>query len=405
MQALAAFTLGYIALAAMVARGRGPLAAIGAMIAVFTAYTLYAVGPGIVLGSIVSLTGWNNASVLVYIFLSLLLAGTLKETGKLDDLVSATTRLGCRFSYLGVPALIGLLPMPGGALVSAIAMRKRYLEEAGMPAEWASYLNYWFRHIWIPSWPLFQSVVITAAVLGVEPGLVVSTTWPITPLVVLAGLAVAYPALSKYKCPGITGNTGGLLGSTWPFILLAILVFTGLASLLEALIATLAAVLLALRPGKGELEKALRLALRPRIHGVLLEALILKELLLRSGAPQELYSLASGLGAPSWTIVFAIPFILGLAAGGENFFAATAMPLLVAYLVSGQGISGPMLILAYAGGMLGVMASPVHLCFALTVDYYKARPGRVMLLTLAAVTISGLLVLLLVHLLGMPGTV
>ncbi|MCE4602784.1 MAG: DUF401 family protein [Desulfurococcales archaeon] len=405
MSTLVAFTLGYIALAAMVARGRGPLAAIAAMISVFTVYIIYSTGLAIVTHSILALTEWSNVSVLVYIFLSLLLAGMLKETGKLDELVSSTTRLGCRFSYLGVPALIGLLPMPGGALVSAIAMRRRYLEEAGMPREWASYLNYWFRHIWIPSWPLFQSIVITAAVLGIEPGLVVTITWPITPLAILAGLIVSYPALTRYKCPAQPRGGGGLLASTWPFILLALLVFTGIASLLEALLATLAVTVLVLRPHRSQVAGALRLALRPRIHGVLIEALILKELLLRSGAPQDLYSLASNLGAPGWAIVFTMPFILGLAAGGENFFAATAMPLLVTYIVGGDGVSSYMLLLAYAGGMLGVMASPVHLCFALTVDYYKARPGRVMALTLVTVFISVVLVFLLARLLSMGSPV
>lgn len=392
---LAAFTLGYIALAAMVARGRGPLEAIAAMITVYTLYTVYTAGPRLLWESIAALTGWVNLSVFIYILLSLLLAGILKETGRLDMLVQSTTRVGCRFSYIGVPALIGLLPMPGGALVSAIAMRRRYLEESRMTPEWASFLNYWFRHIWIPSWPLFQSVVITAAVLSVDPGDVVRVTWPVTPAAVLAGLLVAYPALSRYRCPAAGQGGPGLLGAVWPFILLAALVFSGLAGLLKALLVTLLLVVAVLRPSPGQLRGALGLALRPRIHGVLLEALLLKELLLRSGAPGALYSYATGIGAPVLAIVFLVPFILGLAAGGENFFAATAMPLLATYIGVGQGVSADMLLLAYAGGMLGVMASPVHLCFALTVDYYRARPGRVMALTLVAVALTSLLAWLL----------
>lgn len=392
---LIAFGIGYLGLAVTVARGRGPVAAIGVMIIAYTLYTLAIPGLHAFISSLENLTLWINIRVFIYIFLSLFLAGVLKETGYLDLMVKGASSAGCRFSYTSVPALIGLLPMPGGALVSAIAMRKKYLEESKMPPEWASYLNYWFRHIWIPSWPLFQSVVITAAVLAITPVGVVSVTWPATPAAVAAGLAIGYPALSRYRC-GMEpdGSRSLLLKASWPFILLAALIISGVASLLEALTLTLTATIIILRPGTTQLKNALLLAARPRIHAILFEALLLKELLLNTGTPQALYEAAASTGLPPLFIAFIVPFILGLAAGGENFFAATAMPLLKAYIITGGTIDPGMLLIAYTGGSMGVMASPVHLCYALTVDYYKARPGRVMLLSLASVVLTSFLVLL-----------
>ena len=392
---LIAFGLGYMGLAVSVARGRGPVAAIGVMIIVYTLYTLAGPGPNAFIHSIENLTLWINIRVFIYIFLSLFLAGVLKESGYLDLMVRGASSAGCRFSYTAVPALIGLLPMPGGALVSAIAMKRKYLDESRMPPEWASYLNYWFRHIWIPSWPLFQSIVITAAVLAITPVGVVSITWPATPAAVIAGLLVGFPALSRYKCSVAHGDTPlALLKASWPFILLAALIVSGVAGLLEALVLTLTATLVILRPGPGQLKDALLLAVRPRIHAILFEALLLKELLLNTGTPQALYETTASAGLPPVFTAFIVPFILGLAAGGENFFAATAMPLLKTYLVTGGGINAGMLLIAYTGGSMGVMASPVHLCYALTVDYYKARPGRVMLLSLASVTLTSVLVVL-----------
>ncbi|MCE4599056.1 MAG: DUF401 family protein [Desulfurococcales archaeon] len=393
---LIAFGIGYLGLALAVARGRGPVAAIGVMIGVYGLYTLIYSGPSVVSRSLLNLLEWSNLSVFVYIFLSLMIAGLLRELGYLDQMVAGASSIGCRFSYAAVPAIIGLLPMPGGAIVSAIAMKKRYLEESGMSAEWASYLNYWFRHIWIPSWPLFQSVVITAAVFSVTPIEIVSVTWPATIVTVFAGIAVGYTAFYKYTCTS-DGRILYLLRSLWPFLLLAALVVSGSLTLLNALIVTLLAVIVILRPDSRQLLGALKLALKPRIHAILFEALLLKEMLLNTDAPYELYNTAELLGLPTLSIVFLVPFILGLAAGGENFFAATAMPLLKAYIVMGGSINNAMLLAAYTGGFMGVMASPVHLCYALTVDYYKARAGRVLLFSLASVMLVSGIILMYIH--------
>jgi integral membrane protein (TIGR00529 family) len=391
---LVAFIIGYAVLVSVALRGRGPLAAIAALIMVYGVYSLIYHGAYSIISSFIALSEWVNLRTFIYIFLSLFLAGTLREVGYLSLLVDGSSAVGCRFSFLAVPALIGLLPMPGGALVSAMAMRRKYLEEARMTPEWASFLNYWFRHIWVPVWPIFQSIIITAAVLEVAPMRVVAGTWPETPAAILGGLLVAAPALYRYGCKR-SGRLLDLLKALWPFLLLAILVFTHIVGLLEALIVTLLAVLVILRPDWEKLRNALKLATNPRVHGVLAEALLLKELLTRTGAPYVMYGFAAKLGLPETMILFMVPFVLGLAAGGENFFAATAIPLLKTYIVASNGIINRLaLLIAYTGGTMGVMVSPVHLCFALTVDYYHANTARTLALAALAAAATSIIVFL-----------
>ena len=392
---LLAFAIGYAALVVVAARGKGAVAAIASLIGVYVTYTLIDHGPRVIAESLLALSEWVNLRVFVYIFLSLLMAGILKETGYLDLLVKGASSAGCRFSYMAVPALIGLLPMPGGALVSAMAMKKKYIDESRMAPEWAVYLNFWFRHVWVPAWPLFQSIIITSAVLEVDPSVIVSKTWPASVITIAAGLLVAYPALARYTCGRGEGGLILLARAIWPFALLAVLVFAGGLPLLLALAATLAIVVAVLRPTGDQFRGALKLATSPKIHAVLFEALILKELLERTGAPHALYEEAVASGLPVWAILYSIPFILGLAAGGENFFAATAMPLLKGYLVGPAGVEGVALLIAYMGGFMGVMASPVHLCFALTVDYFKAHTGKAMALNIAATILATIIALAL----------
>ncbi len=390
-QQLTAFIIGYIALIAVVFKKGGALRAIAALIVVYLVYTIIWQRPFIALQSLIDLKNWVNLRVFIYLFFSLFLAGVLREVGYLNKLVESTSGISCRFSFLGVPALIGLLPMPGGALVSAIAMKEKYLDEAKMTREWASYLNYWFRHIWVPSWPLFQAILITSAVLAISPASVISRTWFGTVGAIVAGLIVAAPALMRYTCKGGSRSLLLFLEALWPFILLALLVFVVKIGLLYSLILTLLIVLAITRPSRRALWNALKLATSPRLQGVLFEALYLKDLLVLTRAPEAFYTAAISAGLPSKVVAYSVPFILGLAAGGESFFAATAMPLLKSYIVHGSLINSPLLFISFLGGYLGVMASPVHLCFALTVEYYKARAGKVLALSFLSVVLTTLL--------------
>ncbi len=378
-----AITLGYLALMAATAKGASAQLAIAIMIVV---YILLASTIVDVVYSLLALLDWADIRVFVYISISLFIAGLLRETGALNRMASSLASAGCRFASLSVPALIGLLPMPGGALVSAMAVKGLY-EEAGLKPYWMVYLNYWFRHIWVPMWPLFQSILITSAVIGIDPLTVVGYTWPAGVAAIPAGVLVAAPMLRKMKCRSRGRlDVRGLGESLWPFIAIVLLALVTPLGLLGALIAVLALVIAYYRPSASQLLAALRFALNPRIHVVLFEALFFKELLLSTHAPEALIEALSWLPTP--ILLYIVPFILGLGAGGENFFAATAMPLLSPVIAVNGGVNADHLLVAYLGGYLGVMASPVHLCFALTVDYFRANAAKAMALTLAAIAVT-----------------
>ncbi len=162
-------------------------------------------------------------------------------------------------------------------------------------------------------------------------------------------------------------------------------------NLLEALVAVNLATLAFFWPGWSGLGRALHLALRPTIHLVLLESLLFKNLLIGTGISDAIVQAAGEAGIPALALAFLAPFILGLAAGGENFFAATAMPMLYAYIALPAGVDWDLLYTAYLGGFLGVMVSPVHLCLALTVDYYESKLSSVMA-RIAVATLAAALV-------------
>ena len=64
-----------------------------------------------------------------------------------------------RINLIIFPALIGLLPMPGGAIFSA-PMVKDLGRKSGFSGDKLSFVNYWFRHIWEYCWPLYPGVLL-----------------------------------------------------------------------------------------------------------------------------------------------------------------------------------------------------------------------------------------------------
>ena len=77
---------------------------------------------------------------------------------------------------------------------------------------------------------------------------------------------------------------------------------------------------------------------------------------------------------PVELIIAFLPFLAGLVTGIAIGFAGTAFPIVVGFISTGNIGIQPMaaLVLAFSMGYAGMMLSPVHLCFLLTVDYFSA---------------------------------
>jgi len=76
---------------------------------------------------------------------------------------------------------------------------------------------------------------------------------------------------------------------------------------------------------------------------------------------------------PMALIIAFLPFLAGLVTGIAIGFAGVAFPIVVGF-INADATLQPIgaLVLAFSMGYAGMMLSPVHLCFLLTVDYFSA---------------------------------
>ncbi|MEM2720201.1 MAG: DUF401 family protein, partial [Candidatus Caldarchaeum sp.] len=156
--------------------------------------------------------------VMLSLYFSMTLSYAMRRDG--ERIYNGMIVFGSKATAVGIPAVIGLLPMPGGAYVSA-TIADRFYERLKLDTRLRVLINYWWRHIWIPVWPLYQGVILASAILHVSLVSLVSRTWPAAFAAAVAGLVIL-PKLPRTKDSGLLRD----LVSLWPLGLVAILSFT-----------------------------------------------------------------------------------------------------------------------------------------------------------------------------------
>ena len=324
------------------------------------------------------------------------------------EIVAATQRWGGRhgraFTLMALPAVMGLIPSPAGALFSAPFVEQASGKGEGAP-EWKTAVNYWFRHIWEYWWPLYPGVIIAMSAFSMVPAWqFVSVQLPFTVLSVLAGYFLLVRT-HVGRLAGVTQNTGGddrrALFLLMPLVIVLASLFLlpypiakilpgmhvqarKLFAVVLGLVGALSLIVLdrkAQRHKGAEKEKSGRkmfstlfsrssLGIQFALVGVLVFQFMLEKSGLLPTAGRELVS----SGIPIVFAVAVLPFLGGMVTGIGPGVSGMAFPLVVGLMNTQDSGLTPLatLVLAYGLGYMGIMLSPVHLCLIVTKDYFKA---------------------------------
>ncbi len=311
---------------------------------------------------------------------ALTLSRFMEVKGLLARLAATMERIGPKLAMHLVPAVIGLVPMPAGALVSATAV-KDLAKRMDLTPEQATFINYWFRHICESSLPVYPAIITASVIVSVPLSSMVPMLLPLSALAVAIGGISSYRIL-KLKQPQVTeqeasGNVArNLIKVAWPVFLLFALVLVGLDVAL-AFVLSLCLLILQQRAKWPELEKSLKYGLAPKMLFLLYSVMLYKAAIESSGAAYALFSDMQGIGMPALVILVALPLLTGFATGLSMGFVGITFPLLVPFMASSSGINSYALLLAYASGVAGYLLSPVHLCLILSTEYFQANLGKV----------------------------
>ncbi len=316
-------------------------------------------------------------NVIGIILLVLYLGNLLRIKGNFKKMVNSLKNLvpEPRLILALPPAFIGLLPMIGGALMSA-----PIVEEAGrrwkLTPALKTFLNYWFRHIWEYSWPLYINLIIASAILQIPIKRISYIQFPFTILAVLLGLVILFvrvPHLPKERNDqSLLNNLFNLFFSIWPILLAIILVFVFKFTLLLSLGAVALLTQLFFRMNIQERFKIIWKSFSIKMVFLLASVMMFKRILEVSGSLNSLTRVFQPEGISAYLLLFMVPFFLGLLTGVNHAYVGIAFPILLPIL--GEGNPDMVLVMfAYVSGFVGILLSPTHFCLALTLDYFKAN--------------------------------
>ena len=332
---------------------------------------------------------------------SLLLAGQVGCILVFSDLFEATgqsvrlmEKLACylrrpRLKLIFFPALIGFLPMPGGADFSA-PMLGAAARGMGLKPVPLALLNYWFRHMWEVIWPLYPALLLSASLTGLSLGAIILRNTPWVAAYIFLGwhflLRPAALPLPMQQCSEQPPDAPGALREGLPLLAAiggSILLEAAMALLIPAIPAELgimagllAGIALCARANGLSAPATLGFFLKRRHAQMLLiifAIFIFKDAMQDSGAITALAKAAGGKAA-LYTAAVPLPFLVGMIAGISMAFVGATMPLMLG-LIDQLGLHqhlGAFVSLNLFSGFLGVMVSPLHICFILSCRYFNA---------------------------------
>ena len=179
-----------------------------------------------------SLAHLQTVSLVVIVGTNLIISRLMKESGHLERIGACLSKLSGDDRTAGsvMAALIGLLPMPGGALFSAPMVASAF-NNRSISGEAKTAINYWFRHIWEYWWPLYPGVVLAVALLEVPTWKFMAFMAPMTGVTVLAGIYLILKPLGGRPSNSVEGGVraAGIRSFLWEIMPVTVVVLVILA--------------------------------------------------------------------------------------------------------------------------------------------------------------------------------
>jgi len=319
---------------------------------------------------------WSSLVDLSVILLALcvgfipLIGGVLSQSGKMDDLVK-NMRIGKKAFLAFSPALVGMLPMPGGALLSAPLVEKT---GKGMPREKKAGLNVWFRHVLYLVYPLEPALIISIKLANLD----IYRVLPHLTLFLIFSVALGYFFFlrsvhgqmeyeEKFSLKKLlTPLTVILIAPLLDFLIKEL--FPGLVREAATLIGVATSLTLAIAVGKIGLKDFFQIfrKAKPWDFALIIIGMMVFYNVFKASSIPEL--IAEVQISPAILCVV-VGFLLGFATGRIQVPATIIIPI---FATKFGAMSAPAFAIMFFSIFLGYVLTPVHPCVALSAKFFGA---------------------------------
>lgn len=316
-----------------------------------------------------------SASTSVAVFAEIYrLTGLIEKLGR-----KLSLRLGDpRYALVVVPAVIGLLPVAGGALMSApiVGVLGSLL---GLTPALNVYVNVWFRHTIFLSYPISQSLIITSTISGVDLMSLALRNLPVALFMVFIGYVFSLRGRKIVKKQLLEGSDHTSLLTVLSPLIIALASGVILKFIIDnygiviGVILGLLALMVLTRPRPRIIIDVFR---NRRVLGIILAAysiMFFQKTILYTGS-EAIADAITSLGIPLLVIETFLPFLLGYFLASSLTSVVISIPLITNITGSALPLDGVSLV--FISAFLGYLISPAHLCLAYTLEYFKENIGK-----------------------------
>jgi uncharacterized protein len=347
-------------------------------------------------------TGYLFISLTGLLLLVNVIGAAMEDIGLSQRLVPAMQHLfkSRRFALALIPLMMGMLPTPGGIMLSAPMVREAG-DKIGVERSRLAAINFFFRHQWEPVWPLFPAVPLIQGLFGISALKLFSCHIILTAAGIVSGAIV----LLMFGIPpkqtdhlrdkrSIKHNLLDFLHAFWPIAFTAgLYVVFDIPPALGILLAIIALLIIHKVPRNrwGYIFKAAR---EPDTVLLIFGALFFKLNLQTSGAIGSVVEFLTRAHVPPKMLIFMLPMLVAFSTGVTTPTVAITYPFLLAFIGIGSETKMGLEALAFSGLLVGLWITPVHLCLSLSASFFQTSLLKIitkLLLPTIAVAITGIL--------------
>ncbi|OGS17578.1 MAG: hypothetical protein A3J83_04390 [Elusimicrobia bacterium RIFOXYA2_FULL_40_6] len=316
---------------------------------------------------------WATVDMILSLIMIFYFIEIWQKSGKTNILVNSLNHIFGGSPAVAVipPAILGMLPMIGGAVLSAPFVSESK-ESKNFSTSKKAFLNYWFRHLWEYLLPTYPGIIISAGLIGISYGKIFLLNVPVSIAAILLGFLFGMPGVNWFKKKTDKSladvDKKQFFYSILPISVIIISTILIKGALLISLIITIILMLIfykfSIAQSYTMFKKTFKIAIVFIIWGVM----SFRGVMEASGIIPQLVQEFTDWHVPVLLLLILLPFIIGFMTGVTQAFVGISFPLLLGYLKADNGF----FTLAYISGFLGVMLSPMHYCIIVNKEYFNA---------------------------------
>jgi len=334
-------------------------------------------------------TGYLFVSLATLLLLVNVIGAAMEEIGLSQRLVPAMQGLfkSRRFALALIPLMMGMLPTPGGIMLSAPMVREAG-DKIGVERSRLAAINFLFRHQWEPVWPLFPAVPLIQSLLGISA----LTLFCYHIMLTGAGIVVSVIVLLMFGIPPkrpehepakrhVSYHLKDFFHAFWPIVLTAgLYVAFDVPPAVGIFLAIIGFLAMHRVPFKRWLT-VFKAAREPDMVLLIFGALFFKLNLEAGSAIGSVVDFLVSSHVPPHVLLFLLPMLVGFTTGVTMPTVAITYPFLIAFIGTGPDVKMGFETLAFSGLLFGLWVTPVHLCLPLSASYFQTSLLKIILKT------------------------